>query len=331
MKTQSAGTPIMLLIAVGLANVSPATLAQDRERRGMDRDARPMLAGPEVREQRLPGVESGFTMDRGETARMGGQPVSPRAFRTALSSLMVEDAPVEIRLSSEQRERIMSHVRGFESRARAVREGLSRDRDRRTPDRRGRAEDRDRGERQAQAQRRTPRSPENAQGPRGEQARPRDRAAMASDDGRAAMARAMADLQHRVWAELSAAQQAHVGTRLEAHRARMDEERESQMRERYRKEIGERFQEVDERRGGIDRRRQTDAPDGAGSPSITELLSERPESVRQGLSRQLEAMPEERRAGLLERIRAMSPEQRQRLVQRLSQMDSGGRSSRNRP
>ncbi|MEO1278666.1 MAG: hypothetical protein AAFV77_06910 [Planctomycetota bacterium] len=253
MKNHSTHRVIAVLVVAGLASISGTTMAQERDVEAAD--DRPLLAGPQVQEERLPGVESGFTMVRGESARMGGQPVPPQAFRAALSSLMAEDAPMTVRLSPEQRERIMAHVREFESKARGLRDRGSRGQRRAASEQDRRSGVEDRAAKRRDAGRQAPETVEEGRrGRRGQSdARPED--AMASGEQRAVMARAMADLQHRIWAELSSAQQAHVGTQIEEYRARAEEQRAGQLRERYRKEIGQRFDEAEQQRGGAARQR----------------------------------------------------------------------------
>ncbi|NRA58304.1 MAG: hypothetical protein HRU13_09360, partial [Phycisphaerales bacterium] len=305
------------------------TMAQERDVEAAD--DRPLLAGPQVQEERLPGVESGFTMERGESARMGGQPVPPQAFRAALSSLMAEDAPMTVRISPEQRERIMAHVREFESKARGLRDRGSRGQRRAASEQDRRAGVEDRAAKRRDAGRQAPEAVEEGRrGRRGQSdARPED--AMASGEQRAVMARAMADLQHRIWAELSSAQQAHVGTQIEEYRARAEEQRAGQLRERYRKEIGQRFDEAEQQRGGAARQRDRGGVNEGEVDSFGTLLADLPEPVRDRVSRRLENLSEERRAALLERIRNMSPEQRQRLVQRLTQGGADTPNQRRQP
>ncbi len=329
MKNHSTNRVIAVLAVAGLASISGTTMAQERDVEAAD--DRPLLAGPQVQEERLPGVESGFTMERGESARMGGQPVPPQAFRAVLSSLMAEDAPMTVRISPEQRERIMAHVREFESKARGLRDGGSRGQRRAASEQDRRSGVDDRAAKRRDAGRQLPEAVEEGRrGRRGQSdARPED--AMASDEQRAVMARAMADLQHRIWAELSSAQQAHVGTQIEEYRARAEEQRAGQLRERYRKEIGQRFDEAEQQRGGAPRQRDRGGFNEGEVDSFGTLLADLPEPVRDRVSRRLENLSEERRAALLERIRNMSPEQRQRLVQRLTQGSADTPNQRRQP
>jgi len=287
----------------------------------MERAAPPILSGPVVQEERLPGVESGFTLDRGDSSRLGGQPVEPQAFRAALASLMAEDAPAAVRLSAAQRDRIMQHVRAFGQRVRAQRGGTEQgrgpqaDRGRRGIER-GVRPNREQGDRRGE-QRREINDSRPAE-PRA--TRPASRAASQPQD-RARMMRGMADLQHRVWAELSEAQQKHVGKQLEAHRAERNEQREGQMRERYRKEYAERFEKSERRRSigqdreGLDR-------------DILEFIQELPEPARERLQRRLSQLSESRRIAYIERLQKMSSEEREQLAGRLSERRGRMRSDR---
>ncbi|MEQ8843881.1 MAG: hypothetical protein RIB58_03420 [Phycisphaerales bacterium] len=357
---------LTLLAAVGMAVATTSASAQDRaeprpdraeRQRGQDR---PMLAGPQVRDQRLPGVESGFTMDRGEQGRMAGQPVPPQAFRRAMASLMAEDAPLEIRLSPEQRERIMAHVQAFEEQSQRFRgqQDQARGQRARPEGERGRGEDRrpdaDRQRPQRfdppmpQGERRERRlDPENAprqggpegQTPRGERGQDAPRrpgaergpnrgpqqGGMDPQRARQGMMRAMADLQHRVWSELSASQQAHVSKALDEYRAQADEQRMGQMRERYRREIGQRFEEMEGQRPQRRPERRAegsqDAPSTADAQELRRWFESLPEDVRRRVQERVSSMPEERRQALIERAASMSPDERARLVRRILQSE----------
>lgn len=337
---------IALLALAGLAVSSTAAMAQEergprsdrpreqqREGRADQRPERPMLGGPKVRDERLPGVESGFSTGGEDMRRAAGQPVPPQVFRRALGELMAEDAPLEIRLSPEQRERIGGHVRAFEERMRQAggpgpRGNVTQQDQQPRPDRGQRPEGRQGGE---GPEGRPARSQPRPEGRRAQPDMPSDRgAAQQGDRGpraergqqpdRGAMAREMAGLQQRVWAELSAAQQAHVSASIDAWRKQADEQRMGQMQERYRRDIGQRFEEMDGQRPQGDVRR---GPSASGGPEeLRRWFSQLPEQVRQRVQQRLEAMPAERREALVARAQEMSPEQRQQLVRRLLQSET---------
>ena len=359
MNQRTRPTSIVLLALAGLAMSSSAALAQERRPQQADRQreqqheagpeqrpqraGRPMLSGPQVRDERLPGVESGFSSGGEDMRRSAGQPVPPQVFQRALRSLMAEDAPIEIRLSPEQRERITAHVRAFEQRMGATRRDGQRSRpqidqapgkradrapgsvtDRRPQRDAGQAERPARQGTDRAGQRRTQR-PER-QGARGDgSSGGPDRAAERQGRGgpagqdRRAMARELAGVQQKVWAELSAAQQAHIGKAIEAWRQQADEQRMGQMQERYRRDIGQRFQEMDGQR----QRRQGDgdrARDGMPA-DLGDWFAQLPDDVRQRVEERLAAIPQERREALLARARGMEPEQRRQLIRRLLQSD----------
>ncbi len=290
--------PIALLALVGLAAMATTAIAQDDKRPEREaRPERPMLAGPKVREQRVPGVESGFSAQTGLGSRMGGQTVPPQVFRRAIGDLMAQDAPQEIRLSPEQRERITAHVRDFEK---DIRQGRG-ERARPQPGREGKPGDRQMGEPDRRPGRDRPKS--NSPEPRSEREekpRPEDRAT------RERTARAVAAVQTRVWAELSAAQQAHVAEAIEAWRADAADEQTDRRRDRYRREIGARFDAMDG-----ERPRRSDRGD---EPRGTDADGGRTE-----LRAQLSRLPEDARRRVLERVESMSDEQRAQFLRRLRQ------------
>lgn len=364
MKHHTRISTIALIALAGLVASSTSALAQegrgpraDRPReqpqegrpqeRG-DRQERPMLSGPRVRDERMPGVESGFSAGGGEAGRGANQPVPPQVFREAMATLMAEDAPLEIRLSPEQRERIGEHLKAFEARMREARgqngRGARPEGGRRGPqtDARPGGQDRQRGERQERPERPERGAGRQAQGDRpqaqgdrptrGDQPgmRPERAERQADQRGgagmdRGAIAKELAGVQQRVWAELSAAQQAHVGKAIEAWRQEADQQRMGQMQERYRREFGERFEQMEGQQG---RRPETDrrATDrqGGDHKELRRWFSELPEDVQRQVHDRLGAMPQERRDAVVARAMEMAPEQREQLVRRLLQSERPG-------
>lgn len=323
MLEQSRKNVAVLTAVVGLAVAAGVAQAQQKshEDAPQARRDRPILSGPQVREQRMPGVESGFSAGAQEGRRGAAAFVPPQVFRKVLAELMAEDAPVAIRLSAEQRERIIGHARAFEretgrkldraggrdrdalpggERRSARPDAMEGDRRRPTPP----ARNADRQPRPEQPSRRGPGmadNPQPDQSDRSERARP-DRQA----DQRRGVMRAVAQLQNRVWAELSAAQQAHVSEAIEAWRATRSEQQLDHMRDRYRREIGARFDQM-----------EADRPTAAGASDLRAWLAGLPADAQQRARQRLAAMPEERRRALLERLATMSPEALERLRQRL--------------
>lgn len=323
---------IWSLTALALLGCCGLAIAQDRQSdRGPqarpERGERPALAGPRVREQRVPGQEGGF-LPGGQDGTMGRQVVPPEVFRRVLGSMMAQDAPIEIRLSAEQRERISGHVRAFErefggqGQGRGPGQGADRvrgqqpDRPMDAPSRRPGEAQRQRGDAESSRPDARPERPREVPGQRGQGPR-----------ARGAMAVAMGDLQKRIWAELSAAQQAHVTKAIETWRSQADAQQMDQMRERYRREIGQRMGELEGRgRPGRDEA-QADRGQGApnaGSPEdLRRWFQQLPEDVRQRVRDRLGSMPAERREALVARAIEMSDAQRAQMVRRLLQSEAG--------
>lgn len=345
--------PLSLIAVAGLATLATPTMAQESKPtpRQAKQAERPTLAGPRVREQRVPGTESGFSADAESGSRKTGQAVPASVFRKAIGELMAEDAPLAIRLSPEQRERISAHVRAFEQEFRNERgrgNGQQRGVQDRPTDRgeprtdRRRDQDRpqmDRPQRDRPAADRRPSDRRQADRPQADRqppkqgegspdARSRDERTAARGD----MARALAGLQTRIWAELSAAQQAHVGKAIDASRAQAADARMGQVQERYRREIGARFGEMEQerpqrsRRGGQARAEESDDR----ATELRQWFSRLPEDVQQRVEERLESMPAERREALAARAAEASPEQRAQLIRRLLQSEAGN-SPRRRP
>ena len=351
--------PLALIALAGMATLSAPTWAQQGKQpeRRASKEERPVLSGPRVREQRVPGTESGFSADAEASARKTGQPVPVQVFRKAIGQLMAEDAPLAIRLSPEQGERIRAHVRAFEEQMRGQRGGAARQRrgaddrvtdrpsdhapDRRAPrsDRASDGErpqldrpqpnrdrpDRSRTDRPQTDRRQTDRmQPDRAQPERDREA-PQRSGRVAN---RGEMARALAGLQNQIWAELSAAQQAHVGKAIEAWRAQAAADRMDRTQERYRKEIGARFDEMESDRP--QRKAGDQANPGTGPTELRQWFSQLPEDVQKRLHARMESMPAERREALVARAIEMSPQQRAELLRRLLQSEDR-ESPRRRP
>lgn len=343
MKHRTGTTTIALIALAGLVASSTSALAQEghgqradsgreqrREGRPQERQQRPVLSGPQVRDERLPGVESGFSAGGGEAGRGANQPVPPHVFREAMDGLMAADAPLEIRLSPEQRERIGGHLKAFETRMREARgqngRGVSPEGGRRglQTDAQPGGQDRQRHE---HAER--PDRPERGAGRPGQGDRPQGegdpgerRSGGRGGPGmdRGTMGRELAGVQQRVWAELSAAQQAHVGKVIEAWRAEADQRRMGQMQERYRRELGERFEQMEGQQGGHS---GADGPErrAGDHEDLRRWFSQLPEDVQRRVHERLGAMPQERRDAVIARAMEMTSEQRAQLVRRLLQSD----------
>ncbi|MEO1008895.1 MAG: hypothetical protein AAFX79_10020 [Planctomycetota bacterium] len=299
--------------------------------------APPLLSGPEVRDERLPGAESSFSEAPGAMSRYADRTVPPRAFRRALGELSAPDAPENIRLSGAQRDRIGGLVRAYEREVAEFRRTHADElRALRSAGRRG-ERGADGGDRPRPPRSRAERSrpadaqPGEMEAPR-EAQRPGDRAPARTAAGnpsapeglreRARELRAMmpspVDTQNKIWAELNDDQRAHLEAVLERFSAQRDQQAEQRDRERYRKQIGDRFAEM------------PDAPAGDAT-ELRRWFEAQPEDVRQRVRQRLEAIPAERREQLVQRLQQMSPEQRQRLLRRLQAAQSEDRPPRRRP
>lgn len=331
-------TRISTFAAIALLGCCGLAIAQDRPaERGQqarpERAERPALEGPRVREQRVPGQDGGFIAGDNVVA-MARQIVPPEVFRRAIGSIMAEDAPLEIRLSPEQRERIAGHVRAFEREfggqgpAQARGQGTARERGQQpgrpqeAPGRQRIAPDRPSGSPDA-----------DRPGPRPERPAPQGGQRNQGQPAGGPMVAAVADLQKRVWSELSAAQQAHVAKAIESWRTQADNQQMDRMRERFRGEIGARMGEMDGR-GRDDaaperpNRRPTAQGErgpqqAAGPGELRRWFSQLPEDVRDRVRARLEAMPPERREALVARAIEMTDEQRAQMVRRLLQSEPG--------
>jgi Spy/CpxP family protein refolding chaperone len=87
----------------------------------------PPLKGPDVKENRIPGVDEGFSGQRRGEPRMGGGPVPMRVFVEALDGLRGETAPVDLRLSADQEGKLRTLEQEFRDAARKFEERARRD------------------------------------------------------------------------------------------------------------------------------------------------------------------------------------------------------------
>ncbi|MFI4917808.1 MAG: hypothetical protein ACIAS6_15045 [Phycisphaerales bacterium JB060] len=312
---------LLLAAAVGLACNASIAFAQQRDDAPQARGDRPVLSGPQVRERGMPGVERGFSAGAQEGRRAGSMMVPPRVFRGALGQLMAKDAPLNIRLSSEQRERIVAHVRAFEHHQQ---QAAGAERPRRGSQQTQRPAMNDRRSDQADSDR--SRMPEASKGRRDrgrpETDRPRREGGEVRRQGaenRRARANAVARLQNRVWAELSAAQQAHMQTAVDQWRAANTQEQTERLRERYRREIGNRFERMDqapEQPAGNRSKAERSAGDRDLS-GLRRMLADLPPEVQERARQRLRSIPQERREHLLDRVSGMRPDQLEGLKKRL--------------
>jgi hypothetical protein len=302
----------------------------------------PPLGGPEVVEQRIEGVESGFSSMMAPE-RMA-RPVPTSVFRRAIAELRGDQAPAGARLTDQQRERLRAierehgqalaafrrkHAEEFRELREAIGSQLASrvnpatDRGRRDdgraegsesprsqrgdPDRRGTTEDRDgmRGEPVEDAQR--PIWLEDlTEAQRGAIARPGELRALGPGPEA---------VQTRIWAELTEAQQAHVQSRINGHRARVAEQRQTAYVERMaaRRAASDRGEDAGRGDRPASRRPAQVAPEIA--PELRETLEALPAPMRQRLAQ----LPPERREQILQRLLRAPIEERARILRRLQQ------------
>lgn len=306
--------------------------------------APPPLSGPQVTEERIDGVESGFS-SMTAPGRIA-EAVPTAVFRRAVAELAGEQAPEGARLSDEQRQRLgaierehaqavaafrRQHAEEFRQLREALGQQLA-DRIDPQPQRARRASQRDgaEGDRPGRGQpQRRPRP-----GDRGEPGeadsepmqppqRPISRDDL-TDAQRAAIARlrelrAQAPgpeaVQTRVWAELTELQRAHVQTRIDEHRARMADQRQAAYVER-----------MTARRDAADAR--PDAAAGDPPPAradvqaaarLSQELRQTLESLPPPMQARLAQLPPERLERLLDRLSRLTPEERAQALRRLQQ------------
>ncbi len=265
------------------------------------------LAGPPVSEERIDGVESGFSMMGPARERMS-DPVPMDIFQQAVAELASEAIPEPERLTPRQ----IRQLRQIRQDHRKAIEGW-------------RAQHRDEiRQLRAAIGPPAPRPDEAAQPTEmaeqmGEQPqRPPRRdpqRALARDDlttaQRAAIARLAelraespsgAALQTKIWAELTPAQQERVQSRIDEHRARVAEQRQEAYIERF----------MARREAPSDR------------PTPAETIEQLPADLRATfdelpapLRRRLAQMPPERLEQALRRLAALTPEQRADALERM--------------
>lgn len=176
------------------------------------------LAGPKVREQRVRGVDQGFSDARREgPGARAGQPVPHRVFMQAIDGLRGKGdhaAPQDIRLTDDQEEAISALDQQFRELAR------NQGADARRPDRR------ERGPAQGGAPAGPPATDRPPPPPEGRQDQMRRNAARA------------ADLHTKMFAELTGPQREYVDGRIAAWRTQMQERFGEQYVQRRMRERG---------------------------------------------------------------------------------------------
>lgn len=289
----------------------------------------PPLSGPPVTEERLPGVESGFSsMMAADRARMS-EPVPMNVFRRAVMELGGEDAGPDIRLSDEQTQRLRAIERAHRESIAAFRREHAEEIERIREDlgprlaarlgdlRSGRPDRTDRTDRTERPQADEPGAPPDMQ--RDAPQRPAQRPIQREDltetqrNALAAATKLRAEapgdqaLQTKIWAELTEPQQAHVQSRIDAFRAEAAERRQEAYAERI----------MAQRQARTDRP-ITDQPDARAdpdqlAPELREVFQSLPERMRGRLI----MLPQERLERVLTRFASLTPEQRQQALQRL--------------
>jgi hypothetical protein len=100
----------LLVSVVGLSLPLSAAAQPDNPPPPMDAP----LGGPSVRDREVPGVAPRFGDDAGGERRRMANRIPPKAMRQAMTVIMDEDAPDDLRATPEQRERIQRYGREFE-------------------------------------------------------------------------------------------------------------------------------------------------------------------------------------------------------------------------
>lgn len=272
-----------LSVVVMVAGLSAPALAQSRPM------PEPPLAGPRVREQRVPGVEQGFSEGRREAGPARREMMIPhRVFMQIIGALRGDGehpAPEELRLTPEQDRRIAEIDREFRDRAREF-------------------AGRDRGD-EPPAARRRERGPADGGAPAGRPGEPMDeRAAPPAGPGLRGRIEAFrrdgpspADAQTRIYAELDDRQREFVRHRLGEFREQMEER------------FGEAYLERRLRQRGATPPPSPDRP-GADRPGPGG-----PEMARPGEGP--EGLPRERVRRIIEKLSQLPPEERERILARV--------------
>jgi len=301
----------------------------------------PPLSGPEVAEQRIEGVESGFSSMMAPGRMV--EPVPMPVFRRAVGELGQNQAPDGAKLTQQQRDRLRAihrehgravaafrrqHAEEFRQIREAMGPQLAERLDPRTDRAPRRGPAAGEGERRRRAEGRPDRdAPGERDGMRGEPMhdrlpqRPISREDL-TDAQRAAIARlrelrALAPgpeaLQTKVWAELTEAQRAHVQARIDEHRTRMAEQRQAAYVERM---AARRAADDPAAPAGPDRPVRRAAEVAADlAPELRDTLESLPAPMRQRVVQ----LPPQRLEQLLQRLSRLEPEERAQVLRRLQQ------------
>lgn len=277
----------ILLAASSLALADPPKAPPNQD---------PALKGPAVSDRNVPGVEGSFGSAGGDKKRPMENRLPPRAFRQAMDAVMAPDAPENLRVSDQQREKFEGWFKDFEK---SMRTYTQEHRNELARLRRG-------GDGPDQAPPGQPRDDMRPDGPNPASGQP---PAASRERFREIMEGApkIEDVYTKVWAELSPAQRQAVDTRIQDFRDRESEQRQ----ERYvEQRLGKRGQ------GGNPPRQGDAAPppprDQPGSPAG------RPRADGPGGDRAGPISPE-RRERLMRLLSRMTPEQQDQLIQRLEE------------
>lgn len=296
-----------MLAAAGLAFSMLAMPAM-----AMDDKDQPALKGPEVKDRNVPGVEGTFGEGAEKRRFVNENRLPPRVFREAMTSILSEDAPADVRVGPEQKAKYESWMKDFEKQTRDYMQQ----------------------HREEIAQLRKKAGEFNRPKKPGQ---PPEQDAMAPEkDGQSAIAareqyqKLMAgapkveDLYTKIWTDLSPAQQKALDAEIQTFRDRQSEERQEQY---VRQKLGRKGPEGADKKPGGNRppetaRERRPGPNGprAGGP-------EGGQPGGPGMDR----ITPEKRDRLLRLFARMSPEQQDELLRRIEErMQQGEQGAPNR-
>lgn len=287
---------LLAVVGLSLSTITAPVLADE-----------PPLKGPEVKDRNVPGVDGRFGDGNLESNKRGFMDrLPPRVFREALDVVLSPNAPANLRVSNETRQKIEGMVSDYEQQVRTYMQ----DHRAELQELRKKSGDGERSKRPGQppAGGGKPEGGPAGGGPGGE-------SPAAREEFRKIMAGApkIEDVQTKIWAELTPEQQKAVDAKLQVFRDKASEMRQDQYVKQKlgKKAAGAAKAEADARAAA--------RPEGRPGPGGDRISPERRERIMQLLSR-------------------LTPEQQDELIQRLEaraagagQSETPGQSSKKRP
>lgn len=263
----------------------------------MDGKDQPALKGPEVKDRNVPGVEGSFGEGTEKRRFVNENRLPPRVFRDAMTSILSEDAPADVRVGPEQKAKYESWMKDFEKQ---TRDYMQQHRDE-IGQLRKKAGEFNRPKKQGQPAEPDAMAPEK-EGQSAIAAREQYQKLMAG-------APKVEDLYTKIWTDLSPAQQKALDGEIQKFRDQQSEQRQEQY---VRQKLGRKGQEPGDAPGkGRERRPQPDGPKAGG-----------PEG-----GHDMGPIPPEKRDRLLRMFARMTPEQQDELLRRIEERMRGGEQS----